>query len=111
MKFLTFFCWFVAFVISGLLLWASSHAAIWAIPQTVSSHPWFVTTVVDAYFALAFIALWAGWRESQMLFKILWPTAIMALGNPAVAAYVLIRIAQLGRAATAEKLLTREEPS
>ena len=31
--------------------WASSYIALWKIPRGVATHPWFIATLIDTYFA------------------------------------------------------------
>lgn len=37
--------------------WASNHVALWKMPREVATHPWFIATHFDTYFA--FFAFWA----------------------------------------------------
>lgn len=54
--------------------------------------PWFVATLIDAYAGFLLFWSWAAWREQRPLPAVLWLAALLALGNLAAAAYVLLRL-------------------
>ncbi len=81
----------------GLIFWASNHTALFDIPREVYSHPWFITTLFDAY--LAFVAFWAwlAWKEGTLGARLLWLFSILLWGNPAIAFYMLRELARVRR--------------
>jgi hypothetical protein len=69
--------------------WASLHTPLTKIPPEVFRHPWFIATLFDAYWAFITFFIWVAWKESSPLAKILWFISILALGNIAMAVYML----------------------
>ena len=57
--------------------------------------PWFRATLADAYCGFLFFWLWVAWRESSLSASIVWFLLIMALGNIAMALYVLLQLRRL----------------
>ncbi|HUS25149.1 MAG TPA: DUF1475 family protein [Candidatus Binatia bacterium] len=76
----------------AVTLWASLQVPVWAVPTEVLHHPWFVATLFDTYFAFAWFWLWLAWREPSWAARVGWGVAIAALGNLAMAAYVLLAL-------------------
>ena len=103
--------WFLR-IASGLVLasmlavttWASLDTAIWAIPPEVTSHPWFVASLFDAYFGFLMFFVWVAYRENSNLRRGLWLIAILLLGNIAMAVYALIQLSKLPSDAAVEEL-------
>ena len=69
--------------------------------------PWFRATLADAYCGFLAFYAWVFYRERSWAGRGLWFVAIMALGNIAVAAYVLEKLFHLPAGAGAEELLRR----
>ncbi|MBN9692643.1 MAG: DUF1475 family protein [Verrucomicrobia bacterium] len=88
--------------------WASSHVALWEIPQAVLGHPWFIATLFDAYFGFLTFWLWVAYLQPTWISRLAWLVAILLLGNIAMALYVLIRLFRLPRNASWEQLLLRK---
>lgn len=82
---------FVAVIASMLAVttWASLHTPLFAIPRDVFQHPWFIATLFDAYWAFIAFFVWVAWKEQSAGARSLWFIAIIALGNIAMAAYML----------------------
>ena len=72
--------------------WASSQCALFAIPREVFTHPWFIATLFDAYWAFIAFYVWVAWKEQTTAARILWFVAIILWGNLAMAAYMLIEL-------------------
>lgn len=87
--------------------WASSVQALWKIPAEVSGNPWFIATLVDAYFGFLFFWLWIAYKEPTWPVRLLWLVAVLLLGNIAMAIYLLIQVFRLPLEAPMEKLLLR----
>lgn len=81
----------------GLIGWASSRCALFDIPREVFTHPWFVTTLVDAYLAFVAFWVWVAWKEGSHAARVLWLLSILLWGNPAIAIYMLREIARARR--------------
>ncbi len=73
----------------GVTTWASLHTPLFAIPREVFTHPWFIATLFDAYWAFVAFYVWVAWKEQSSVARLLWFVAIIALGNIAIAAYML----------------------
>jgi hypothetical protein len=69
---------------------------------------WFQATLADAYFAFLFVWIWVAWRERSWPARVAWLIAFLFLGNFAIAAYVILRLARSGRDAPMEKILLQD---
>ncbi|WP_028007474.1 DUF1475 family protein [Solimonas flava] len=87
--------------------WASLQVPLWQTPRAVVGHPWFVATLVDTYLAFFTFWLWVTYKERSYPARALWLVAIFALGNIAMAGYVLIQLWRLPRGAGVDDLLLR----
>jgi hypothetical protein len=107
---------FALLALSGLIavsVWATGHVSI--VPAindlltrpAAGYNPWFVATLVDAYFAFLWFWLWVVYKERGWVARGVWLVLILGLGNMAMAAYVLIQIWKLPKAARFEDLLLR----
>ena len=85
---------FLTVIVSMLAVtgWASSQCALFAIPREVFTHPWFIATLFDAYWAFIAFYVWVAWKEQTTAARILWFVAIILLGNLAMAAYMLVEL-------------------
>jgi predicted permease len=106
--------WFlrIAFIIVLIAMfavtgWASSVVALWNTPRPVATHPWFIATLFDTYFAFLTFYAWVAYKETSNVARIVWLLAILLLGNIAMATYMLIRLFRLPANATMEQLLLR----
>jgi len=77
------------------VLGASKQENLLSIPTIVSTDPWFIATLVDAYFAFLTIYFFICYREKSVAKRVFWFVAIMALGNIAIAIYFLIALFKL----------------
>lgn len=95
----------------GVSVWATGHIGVMpAIDALLAqpaagTHPWFVATLFDAYFGFLWFWLWVAYKERSWPARLVWLALILMLGNMAMAAYVLIRIAKLPKDARIEDLL------
>lgn len=107
------FALLAGFTLVGVSVWATLHIGIVdAIAQLAAApasgtHPWFVATLLDAYFGFLWFWLWIAYRERGVFARLVWLVAILALGNIAMAGYVLWQLARLPRGAGVEALLLR----
>jgi predicted permease len=106
--------WFlrIAFIIVLIAMfavtgWASSVVALWNTPRAVATHPWFIATLFDTYFAFLTFYAWVAYKETSNVARVVWLLAILLLGNIAMATYMLIRLFRLPANATMEQLLLR----
>lgn len=93
--------------------WATSHVGIQDAVGTliaapdIGSHPWFIATLFDAYFGFLWFWVWIAYKEDSNLARAAWLLAVLALGNMAMSAYMLIQLARLPPDPTAADLLLR----
>ena len=73
----------------GVTTWASSVVALWETPRAVATHPWFIATLFDTYFAFLTFYCWVAYKEISNVARVLWLIAILLLGNIAMAIYML----------------------
>ena len=108
--------WLLRIAFTGVLLtmlcvtgWASVQVPLWQTPRAVVAHPWFIATMCDAYCAFLTFYLWLAYRERRWPARILWLIAILALGNIAMASYMLIQLWRLPASAGVQQLLLRSQ--
>jgi len=95
----------------GLIIWASSHTALFDIPREVASHPWFITTLFDAYLAFVAFWVWIAWKEGTIAARVLWLFTLLLWGNPAIAAYMLLELSRVKREGGGlDAVFTRKRP-
>lgn len=106
--------WIFAGVLVAMLAvttWASWNVALWDTPRAVATHPWFIATLFDTYFAFLTFYLWVAYKERHWVARIAWLIAILLLGNIAMALYMLIQLFRLPKNAGIEHLLLRRAHS
>ncbi len=86
-------------------IWASTKEPIWGIPKQVTKDPWFIATLMDAYFGFLTFYGWVYYKETKPEARLFWFTAIMLGGNAAMSLYLLNQLVQLPKNATFEDLL------
>src|SRR5208283_1443679 len=69
--------------------WASHLCPLFAVPRAVSTHPWFIATMFDAYWGFTTFFVWVCFKQLSWTARISWFLAIMALGNIAMSSYCL----------------------
>ena len=102
-----------AVVIASMLAvttWASLHTPIFSIPREVFTHPWFIATLFDAYWAFIAFYVWVAWKEQSAAARVGWFVAIIALGNIAMAAYLLRELFAVPAAGPLDPVFTRRNP-
>lgn len=102
---------FILVLISMLAVtsWASNIVALWNTPRAVATHPWFIATLFDTYFAFLTFYAWAAYKETSKAARVLWLIAILLLGNIAMAIYMLNQLFRLPANASMEQLLLRKK--
>ena len=70
----------------------SLQVSLWSAMPAFAASPWSMATLYDAYFGFITFFCWLAWRERSSGIKILWFLLIMALGNLAMSAYVLLQL-------------------
>ena len=100
---------FVLVAMLAVTTWASLDGALWKMPRAVATHPWFIATLFDTYFAFLTFYVWLAYKETSNLARVLWLLAILLLGNIAMAIYLLRELFRLPANATMEDLLLRRK--
>ena len=93
---------------------ASLQQSLFTIPREVITNPWFIATLFDAYWAFITFYVWIAWKEQSLAARLLWFIAVIALGNIAMAVYMLVelfRVPATGPAGEAlHTVFTRRNP-
>jgi hypothetical protein len=98
----------------GVSTWATTHVSIVPAIQDLIANPsaghtpWLVATLFDAYLGFLWFWLWIAYKETTWAMRLVWLVLVLGLGNIAMGAYMLIKIAQLPKNATFEDLLLRK---
>lgn len=69
--------------------WASHLCPLFAVPRAVSTHPWFIATMFDAYWGFTTFFVWVCFKQLSWTARLAWFLAIMSLGNIAMSLYCL----------------------
>ncbi len=91
----------------SITTWASLKGSVFAIPHEVSSHPWFIATLFDTYWAFFTFYVWLAYKETVWISRVLWFVAIVLLGNIAMSIYGLIQVCSVPVEAKLEFVLLR----
>lgn len=90
---------FAAILLSllGYTLWASAQQPVWQWqgPTSGPDRWWTIATLLDAYYGFITFFVWVCFKERGPVARVLWFVAIMALGNMAMSAYVLLQLHRL----------------
>ena len=84
---------------------ASLSESLFKIPPQVTGDPWFIATLFDAYCGFVTFYVWVFYKEKSILVRSIWFVLIMALGNIAMASYVLIKLFKLPQNSTLRDLV------
>lgn len=89
--------------------WASWVQPVWEWTglKVAPNHAWTIATLFDAYFGFVTFYMWVLYKETGGLSRVLWFIAIMALGNMAMAAFVLKELRKLHADDSMAQLLVR----
>lgn len=103
---------FVVVLVSMLAVttWASLHTPLFELPRSVGTHPWFLATLLDAYWAFLAFYVWVAWKEQSVAARGLWFIATMALGNIAMASYFLRELFRVPADGALDPVFTRRNP-
>jgi hypothetical protein len=87
---------------------ASLREPIWKIPKKVTKDPWFIATLLDAYFGFLTFYGWVYYKERNATARVGWLLAILLGGNAAMSSYLLLQLKRLPDDAGFEDLLLRK---
>jgi hypothetical protein len=103
--------WLLAIAVFAVMVavttWASLETNVLVGFQRLLADRWGVATLFDAYFGFLWFWLWIAYREDSPWRRLLWLLLLFALGNLAMAAYVMIQLAGLKSGEGIEALLLR----
>jgi hypothetical protein len=88
---------FIFLSMVAITIRTSLQISLWAAMPAFAANPWAMATLYDAYFGFLTFFCWLAWRERALGVKLIWFVLIMALGNIAMSAYVLIQLFGLKR--------------
>ena len=97
-------------ILAGMLavtISASLDRGVFEAAADLWRDPWFRATLADAYFGFITVYVWIAYREPGWARRILWFVLLMALGNIAIAGYLLWALFRLPADAPLERLLLR----
>jgi hypothetical protein len=89
--------------------WATTQQSVlaWGGLTTGTDRYWTIATFLDAYFGFLTFYVWVFYKEPRWAPRLLWFIAIMALGNIAMSAYVLLQLFRLRPDQDASAILAR----
>ena len=76
----------------AITTYASLDRSIFSVGTQLTSDPWFLATLADAYFGFLTFYVWVAYKEHSVWRKLLWFVLIMILGNIAISVYLLIQL-------------------
>lgn len=91
----------------GVTGWAGSQRNLFEAGGELLRNPWGVATLFDAYFGFVTFFVWVAYKERTILARVAWFVLIMALGNIAMALYVLLHLFRMPAGGSVEQLLLR----
>ncbi|MFO1439991.1 MAG: DUF1475 family protein [Verrucomicrobiaceae bacterium] len=109
--FLRFFFVLVLISMLAVTFWASTQCALWKTPREVVTHPWFIATLFDTYWAFLTFYCWLAYKEVSWLSRVAWLVGILLLGNIAMAIYMLIALFKVPADGKIEDVLLRRPRS
>lgn len=92
----------------GVTTWASLESNVLEGFSYVFRDRWAIATLADALFGFLTFYAWVFYKESRWTSRMGWLVAILALGNIAMAFYMLRLLMKLGPNARPEDILLRK---
>ncbi|HMP74911.1 MAG TPA: DUF1475 family protein [Kiritimatiellia bacterium] len=97
-------------IIAGML-WVTTRASldrgVFTAAGELMGDPWFLATLFDAYFGFLTFYVWVFYKEATLAGRLIWFFLIMALGNFAMAFYVLRELHRLAPGQPVSAILLR----
>lgn len=108
---LTLRLFFIVVLVSMLMVttWASTQVTLWKIPYETWTHPWWIATLVDAYWGFLTFYCWIVYKEGSWVARGAWLIAVLLLGNIAMAVYALIQLFKVPLNGRMEDVLLRRK--
>lgn len=104
---LRFFFLLVLLSMLAVTSWASLECALWKTPREVVTHPWFIATLFDTYWAFLTFYCWVAYKEVSWIARLAWLIGILLLGNIVMAIYMLIQLFRVPADGRIEDVLMR----
>jgi hypothetical protein len=89
------FCILVILCMTGITVTASLDRSVLEGGQGLWPDPWFIATLMDAYFGFLTFFLWVAYKETSWIARGSWFIAIMLLGNFAMSGYLLWKLSTI----------------
>ncbi len=90
--------------------WASLHQPLGEFSRSATMRdPWVIATLCDAYWGFVAFFVWAGWKEQSVPARLLWFVNLIALGNIAIASFMLRELFAVSPRAALGEVLTRRQ--
>jgi hypothetical protein len=84
----------------GVTTWASlAHPLGDFVRSPTFRDPWVIATLLDAYWAFIAFFVWVAWKEQTLAARLLWFFSLIALGNLAIALYMLAQLFRVSASA------------
>ncbi len=102
------------FLFAGILVamiictnYATRHQSVlhWTGMTAGQDRYWTIATLFDAYFGFLTFYVWVFYKERRWMPRVIWFIAIMALGNMAMASYLLWQLSRLRQDEPASTIL------
>ena len=91
--------------------WASLHQPLGEFVRGATVRdPWVLATLADAYWGFIAVFVWVAWKEQSLPARLLWFVALIALGNIAIAAYLLRELFSVPAGGPLDPVFTRRNP-
>jgi uncharacterized protein DUF1475 len=103
---------FILVSLLAVTTWATLRQPVWEWSGLTREpdNGWAIATLLDAYYGFITFYVWVLWKERRWLPRIGWFVAIMALGNMAMSAYVLLQLRKLPDEEPLPSLLATRNP-
>jgi hypothetical protein len=103
---------FILVSLLAVTVWASLRQPVWEWSGLTREpdNGWAIATLLDAYYGFITFYVWVMYKEQRWAPRILWLIAILALGNMAMSAYVLLQLRRLPPGEPLPALLVARNP-
>ena len=109
-RMLVVLCLFVIASMTWITATASLDRHVLQAGRGLWPDPWFIATLMDAYFGFLTFFVWVAYKECSNFSRGMWFLAIMLFGNFAMSGYVLNQLART-KDFSWEALLLRQRPT
>jgi hypothetical protein len=103
---------FILVSLFAVTTWATLRQPVWEWSGLTREpdNAWAIATLLDAYYGFITFYVWVLWKERRWRPRVGWFIGIMALGNMAMAAYVLLQLRKLPEEEPLPSLLATRNP-